>query len=157
VPSRTGICAVLFAASYLLVATVSAEAAVLSPREEAVVELINDVREAHRLPALSVGPRLTRAARAHSQAMLEQGVFTHGAFGERVRSFGVRFPLLGETIAWGTGWFGTPHGIVNGWLESPPHRALILDARFRVVGVGSRVGAFAGYERAAVVTADFGG
>ena len=156
-PSGTGFFAVLFAVSATLVATVSAEAALLSDREQALVERINDVRGEYGLSPLRADPKLTRAARAHSKMMLEQDVFTHGAFADRVRSFGVRFPLLAENIAWGNGPFGTPGSIVKAWMESPPHRANLLHPRFRVVGVGTPVGTFGGYPGAAVVTADFGG
>jgi uncharacterized protein YkwD len=141
----------------MLFPAVSAEAATLTVREEAIVERINDVRDAYGLRPLAVNPKLTRAARAHSSMMLEHDVFTHGAFAERLRSFGVRLPLLSENIAWGNGRYGTPRGIVTAWLNSPPHRANLLHPLFKVIGIGSRVGTFAGYRGAAVVTADFGG
>ena len=118
---------------------------------------INDIRDAHDLAPLGVNQTLTRAARAHSQMMLELDVFTHGAFGERLRSFGVRFPLIAENIAWGSGGLGTPRAIVTAWMNSPPHRANLLHPRFRMIGIATPVGTFAGYRGAAVVTADFGG
>jgi uncharacterized protein YkwD len=157
VPSRNRICAVLFALSLTLFATNSAQAAVASAREAAIVERINDVRGAHQLPPLGINGKLTRAARAHSRMMLEQDVFTHGAFDVRLRSFGVRFPLIAENIAWGTGSLGSPRAIVAAWMNSPPHRANLLHPRFRAIGIGTPVGNFGGYSGAAVVTADFGG
>lgn len=121
------------------------------------MDRINEVRAAYQLPPLGVDAKLTRAARAHSQMMLEQDVFTHGAFGSRLRSFGVRYPLLAENIAWGSGRLGTPRAIVAAWMASPPHRANLLHPGFRVIGIATPVGNFAGYRGAAVVTADFGG
>lgn len=121
------------------------------------MERINEVRDAYRLPPLAVDTKLTRAARAHSQMMLEQDVFTHGAFGARLRSYGVRYPLLAENLAWGSGRLGAPRAIVSAWMKSPPHRANLLQPDFRAIGIGSPVGTFAGYRGAAVVTADFGG
>ena len=148
----------LFAAIPAQAADVSARRAVdVSPREAAIVERINAVRETHRLAPLGVDLKLTRAARAHSRMMLEQDVFAHGAFDVRLRSFGVRFPLIAENLAWGTGSLGTPRAIVEAWMNSPPHRANLLHPRFRMIGIGTPVGNFAGYGGAAVVTADFGG
>ncbi len=155
-PKRTGICAVLCALSGLLLAA-PAGAADLSAREAAILARINDVRSAHRLPPLGVDVKLTKAARAHSQSLLQQDVFTHGAFDVRLRSFGVRFALIAENLAWGTGRLGSPRAIVAAWMSSPPHRANLLEPRFRMIGIGSPVGTFAGYTDAAVVTADFGG
>jgi uncharacterized protein YkwD len=43
---------------------------------------------------------------------------------------------LGEDIGWGTAQLGTPAAIVQSWMSSPPHRAVILGRRFREVGVG---------------------
>ena len=149
----------------MLFAAVSAQAADLfarraaeiTPREAAIVQRINVVRSTHRLAPLDVDVKLTRAARSHSQMMLEQDVFTHGAFDVRLRSFGVRFPLIAENLAWGSGPLGSPHAIVSAWMNSPPHRANLLHPRFRMIGIGTPVGNFAGYNGAAVVTADFGG
>ena len=141
----------------MLFAAFPAEAAEISPREAAILGRINEIRDAHRLQPLGVDLKLTKAARAHSQMMLAQDVFTHGAFDVRLRSFGVRYPLLAENLAWGTGPLGSPQAIVAAWMNSPPHRANLLHPRFRVVGIGTPVGNFGGYAGAAVVTADFGG
>ena len=39
-------------------------------------------------------------------------------------------------IAWGTGLLSSPVAIVDGWMHSPPHRAVILTPQFREIGVG---------------------
>ena len=132
-------------------------AADVSQREAAIVERINVVRSTHGMEPLGIDLKLTRAARSHSQMMLQQDVFTHGAFDVRLRSFGVRFPLIAENLAWGTGPLGSPRAIVTAWMNSPPHRANLLHPHLRMVGIGTPVGNFAGYTGAAVVTADFGG
>jgi uncharacterized protein YkwD len=44
--------------------------------------------------------------------------------------------LTAQNIGWGTGPNATPAGIVNAWMESPPHRRIILTAAYRDVGVG---------------------
>ena len=47
---------------------------------------------------------------------------------------------LGEDIGWGTYELATPAAIVRAWMESPPHRSIILNRRFREIGVGVAIG-----------------
>ena len=124
--------------------------ATLGPGELAVVKLINSFRARNGVPALLVGPALSRAAQAHSRDMARRGYFDHGAFATRLRSFGVRAPYVGENIAAGTRPL-TPSTIVRMWIQSPPHRENLLDRSFRRIGVG-----VAGASTR-LVTADFSG
>ena len=121
-----------------------------TPGELAVVRVINTFRRANGVPALRVGPALTRAARSHSVDMVRRGYFEHGAFVQRLRRFGVRAPYVGENLASGT----TPLGagaIVQMWIASPPHRQNLLDRGFRRIGVGLAGGG------TRLITADFAG
>jgi uncharacterized protein YkwD len=128
---------------------------VLSSKEESLVQAINQARQARGVPPLRVAGRLQRAARAHSRAMARNGSFTHGNWYRRLRRFGVKGRMLGETIAWGVGTDGTAPAIVATWLASPPHRATMLDRGFRRLGVGIAVGSMGGFPAATVATADF--
>ena len=47
---------------------------------------------------------------------------------------------VGEAIAWGCGGDGTPRAVLDSWLESPPHRAIVLGP-YRRAGIGLAVGA----------------
>jgi uncharacterized protein YkwD len=121
-----------------------------TPGELAVVRVINTFRRANGLPALRIGPALTRAARSHSVDMVRRGYFDHGPFVQRLRRFGVRAPYVGENLASGT----TPLGagaIVQMWIASPPHRQNLLDRSFRRIGVGVAGGT------TRLITADFAG
>jgi uncharacterized protein YkwD len=89
--------------------------------------------------------------------MIRTGSFVHGAFGTRMLQFQVQGSFAGENLAWGVGDRGTARGIVAAWLASPGHRANLLRASFRRVGVGDLVGTFRGFAGANVVTADFAG
>lgn len=129
----------------------------LTGKEAELLRALNDVRSDRRLTALRIGTRLQRAARAHSRAMVSSGSFGHGDWYRRLRSYGVRSRMLGETLAWGVGSKSTASAIVAAWLASPSHRATILTRGFRWVGVGVAVGTMAGYSGAHVVTADFAG
>jgi uncharacterized protein YkwD len=142
----------------------AASAAAPVTQERAVIRLVNAIRAEHGLPALRAAAPLTRAARGHSTDMGRGGYFSHvtrstgATFAERVRSQRpgqVRW--LGEVIGWGVGAPGTPAGLVEAWMNSAPHRATLLDRRFRRIGVGAWQGTFEGYAGATVFTANLAG
>ncbi len=152
---QLGTCFVVVFFALLLTGTVGAT--VQSQRESALVAAVNDVRAAHGLRPLAVDSRLARVARGHSVAMVRQNVFTHGAFGERIRRSGALGPRFAENLAWGTGPYAAATAIVRSWLGSPGHRANLLRPGFRRIGIGAVTGRFSGYSGATVVTADFAG
>ena len=115
-----------------------------------IVRAMNVVRARNGVPPLRVGRALTRAARAHSADMARRGYFDHGAFVQRLRSFGVRAPFIGENLASGPSPLSAA-AIVQMWIASPPHRQNLLDRGFRSIGVG-----VAG-SSTKLVTADFAG
>ena len=118
--------------------------------EDAVVRAMNVVRASNGVPPLRVGRALTRAARSHSVDMARRGYFDHRNFVQRLRSFGVRAPYIGENLASGTQPL-TAATIVQMWIASPPHRQNLLDPAFRRIGVGVAGGS------TKLVTADFAG
>jgi uncharacterized protein YkwD len=107
--------------------------------ENQVVALTNAQRKAHGCGALHVDNRLVQAARAHSTDMVRQGFFSHtGSNGSSfvAREIGAGYPRRGpsaENIAWG---YRTPNDVVTGWMNSPGHRANILNCGSIAVGVG---------------------
>ena len=54
----------------------------------------------------------------------------------RITSAGYRGRTTGENIRWGIGINATPARIVDGWMNSPGHRANILSSEFTQVGTG---------------------
>jgi uncharacterized protein YkwD len=140
--------AAVVAALVILPATASA-AITLTPKERRIVALINGIRADQGLAKLSVKPCLVRAARNHSAEMGARQYFAHDSYsGESfdrrlirlgyVRS-GYTFWKVGEDIAWGSGLYATPEVIVDGWMHSPTHRAVILTKSFRNIGIGVKV------------------
>ena len=112
---------------------------------------VNQVRHANGLRHLVRSRPLARAARAHTSAMVRGNFFAHGAFAQRVRHF-VPARTVGETLAMAGDC--SPANIVQMWMNSPPHRAVLLSGAFHRVGFGvrhGRLGSFSG----CVVTADF--
>src|SRR5438874_11600209 len=146
---------VVFVTVFLLfgVAT-TASAQGLTSSENSLLSVINSARTSRGLAPVRVDYRLVRTARGHSADMLRHQYFSHGAFTARVRASGAAGPVFGEDLAWGP---MSASWVVNQWLASPSHRAVLLRPGFRRVGIGAFQGTFAGKRGALVVTADFAG
>jgi|SRR4051812_28925718 uncharacterized protein YkwD len=84
------------------------------------------IRAGHNLTSFTANTQLRNAARARSSDMLANGYFEHDGLKEtwdaRIARY-LKAPLTGEDIAWGSGSYGTPEGIVSQWMHSPTHRA----------------------------------
>lgn len=127
--------------------------------------LVNQERSSRGLAPLALNRRLTRAATGHARDMVRRNYFSHdslggGDFVDRIRKTGYvtrhAFPSLGEDLAWGSGPLGTPRAIVQGWMESPGHRANILYRNFREAGIGVAFGDPGAGEEGATYALDFG-
>lgn len=126
----------------------------LTQNEQLLLDLVNKERVKRGLVKLRYNAKLTEAARAHSLEMGARQYFSHDsaggeAFSNRLVRYGYsptgcRFWKVGENIAYGTGLYSSPVYTVDAWMHSPAHRAVILTACFRDVGVGIGV-ADAGY------------
>jgi uncharacterized protein YkwD len=129
-------------------------------KERAIVRAINRQRGKHGLAKVRSSRRLARAADFHSWEMLVGDYFAHesrdgGPFDERVRRY-ADHKRLGETLAMLRGCGnGSARRVVQMWMNSDGHRAILLSSSFRRVGLGKRTGNLGG-NRACVVTADFG-
>jgi uncharacterized protein YkwD len=154
-PIKTKIVVALVAVFALLWPAAGGQARSLSGSEASLLRTINSVRTSHGLAPLRVDFRLVRAARGHSADMLRRQYFAHGSVARRARALGARGPVFGENLAWARGL--TAQWVVDKWLASPSHRAVLLRPGFRRVGIGILYGTFAGRGGAAVVTADFAG
>ena len=136
---------------------------------EAMLCLVNRERALHGEAQLTVSAQLLTAAQAHTESMVEGSYFEHvGPSGDtplaRMRAAG--YPAgstaafeVGENIAWGSLWLGSPRAIFDGWMNSPAHRANILDTRFRetAIGVSPRLPrSWAHGQGGAIYTQDFG-
>jgi uncharacterized protein YkwD len=129
-----------------------------SSSERVVFTLLNDIRRAHHLPPFTFNSALRSAAREHSSDMLARQYFDHDApnetFDHRIRRH-LNSPLVGENIAWGTGRYSTPQGLVSLWMHSAAHRRIILMRSLHRIGLGVAIGSFDGSPDAAMATADF--
>ena len=109
-----------------------------------ILQAVNAQRAARGLPALGLDPRLTAAADHLASAMLRSGTMSHGAdgltLGKRAERAGYPYRRLGENIATisATSPGDLAARFVEMWMNSPPHRANILEARFRDTGISVR-------------------
>ena len=103
-----------------------------------VVRLVNEICAQNGLNALTYDWELSRVAQYKSQDMKDNRYFSHtspvyGSPFQMIKSFGITYRTAGENIAMG---YATPQAVVNGWMNSPGHRANILNASFTRIGVG---------------------
>jgi uncharacterized protein YkwD len=139
----------------LLLPATAAQARGPNSPEASLLNTMNAVRESRGLPALRVDSHLVRAARGHSADMMRRQYFGHGSLAGRAVAAGAHGTLFGEDLAWANGL--AAQWVVDHWLASPSHRAVLLRRGFRRVGIGIAFGTFIGHGGAAVVTADFAG
>lgn len=113
--------------------------------ERSTLCLLNAERDRRGMRDLQVNFRLARAADRHVADMVEHRYFGHDSrngdsFSDRIRAAGylsrVGSWIVGENLAWGSGSMGSAEKIVEAWMDSPGHRANILNARYREIGIG---------------------
>ena len=110
----------------------------MSAYEKEVVRLVNEIRAENGLSALAENDALADVARLKSQDLHDLGYFDHqsptyGSPFEMMQQFGISYRTAGENIAYG---FATPAAVVEAWMNSPSHRANILNATYTELGVG---------------------
>lgn len=103
-----------------------------------VIRLINEERAGRGLAILTADARLMAAAQRHAGDMATHHFLGHtGSDGStpytRVREAGYQPLALGEVCGRGQ---RSPREIVDDWLASPGHRAVILGAIYTEIGVG---------------------
>lgn len=91
-------------------------------------------------PQLELAELITQVARAHSEAMRDQGFFGHngsdGGLGARLDAAGIPFRSAGENLAKLESVHDPAEQAHSRFMASPEHRDVILDSRFRLAGVG---------------------
>jgi uncharacterized protein YkwD len=123
----------------------------LDDARDATMCLVNRERTRRGLRALRTNGTLQSSASAYARDMVRREFFAHVSpsgetLTERIKDdtrylAQARGWQIGENLAWGTGTLATPGQIVAGWMASPPHRANILNAGFREMGMGIALGA----------------
>ena len=133
-----------------------------------VLAQLNAIRTAHGLVPLTLDPQLTAAATAHTSEMLNDGYFAHDShdgapFWSRLTAYTRAAPhggwSVGENLLWSAPDVDAPTALKL-WMASPEHRANILTAKWRQIGVAAihadtAPGTFGG-QPVTVITTDFG-
>ena len=118
---------------------------VRSDLEASMLEMINKERRAAGLHPLKADPQETLVARAHSKDMFVRGYFAHvnpegkTPF-DRMKAAQVKFKTAGENLALAQ----TLEIAHTNLMNSPGHRANILNPKFNRVGIGIQDGGFYG-------------
>ncbi|MEX2541481.1 MAG: CAP domain-containing protein [Trueperaceae bacterium] len=118
------------------------------PAEAALLVTTNEARARHGLPPLGHDEGLARAARAHAIEMANLAYFSHSSpspesssLSRRLARAGVPSVTAGENLALLRGPQDVATAAVQGWLESPGHRAALLHTGYTHVGFGVATGA----------------
>ena len=138
----------------------------LTDPEKRSLDLHNATRAKNGLPAFCVHPILQKAARAHSQDMINKDYFSHTSpSGEtssaRLKRYGYtpisgRYWTVGENIAYNhkTG-VASADAVHSQWMNSTGHRSNILNSKFKQIGIGAVYGDYKG-SNVTMWTANFG-
>jgi uncharacterized protein YkwD len=136
--------------------------------ESGLLQQLNAVRADHGLATLRTNPRLAAAAAQHAREMAADGYFEHSSadgtsFADRIAhwypSDGYSRWSVGENLLWSSPSVDST-GAIDLWMHSAPHRANILDARWREIGIAAvhvaSAGGTFGRRPVTIVTTDFG-
>jgi uncharacterized protein YkwD len=107
-----------------------------------VLQLVNQQRSANGCGPVKLNTQLQTAAQRQSDDMAARNFFSHtnpdGAGPQqRIEAAGYKWSTWGENIARGQ---ATPSSVMDSWMNSPGHRANILNCAFTELGVGVHTG-----------------
>lgn len=106
--------------------------------ENQVIQLTNQERAKNGIKALTPNWELSRVARYKAVDMRDKNYFSHTSptYGDpftMMKNFGIAYRAAAENIAAGQ---TSPQEVVRAWMNSPGHRANILNSTYTQIGVG---------------------
>lgn len=124
----------------------------LSPSEltrDGVIAETNKQRELNGEVALRMNEKLNLAAKAKLDDMFRQQYFEHESPDGKnpadvISAAGYEFLVVGENLALGN--YKDDVALVEAWMNSPGHRANIVDGKFNEIGVAVGKGTYEGKE-----------
>ena len=125
---------------------IDSDSAVNIPKS-GIIASTNQERLSAGLRPLAEDPLLARAADQKLADMIKSNYFAHvspqGAGPDAwVKKEGYRYILVGENLAMGN--FKDAEDLIRAWMESPGHRANIMNPKYREIGVAARKGTIDG-------------
>lgn len=117
--------------------TTSANHTSLTAEEQKMLSLINNERKKLKLHELKINMSLTKIARLKAKDMIDKNYFDHhsptyGSPSEMVMQFGISYQRLGENLAGAQ----TVEKAHTNLMNSPGHRANILNREYTEIGIG---------------------
>jgi uncharacterized protein YkwD len=136
--------------------------------DSGVLQQLNQIRVLHRLAPLRLSAPLYASAAQHTLEMGQKGYFEHESadgtlFWKRIAhwygSNGFGYWSVGENLLWSSPDVD-PTQAMQLWMNSPDHRANILNPRWREIGISavhfaSAAGVYDG-RAVTIITTDFG-
>ncbi|HVM58940.1 MAG TPA: CAP domain-containing protein [Candidatus Paceibacterota bacterium] len=121
--------------------------------ESALVGLANGDRTSYHAGTLTVNPTLVAAAQAKADDMAQKGYFAHTSPDGKdpwywFQKAGYSFSYAGENLALD---FSDSQDVETAWMNSPEHRANLLNPHFTEIGIATAQGTYAGHETTFVV------
>ncbi len=115
--------------------------------KDGALKQTNIQRKAYGLPLLKENAKLDASAREKARDMFEKQYFAHYSplgtdVEDLITSVEYDFIAIGENLALGN--FQNDKSLVQGWMDSPGHRANILNAGYQEIGVAVAKGIFEG-------------
>ena len=106
--------------------------------ETKILTLVNDIRVKNNVEKLQLDPELTQIAIIKTKDMVKNNYFEHysplyGNPWDLATLFDYEYNCFGENIARN---YTSPEETVNAWMNSPNHRANILNSSYTYMGVG---------------------
>jgi hypothetical protein len=122
-----------------------------------IIVLTNDSRQSFNLKALAESSILDKAAQAKADDMLAKGYFAHTTPDGKtpwdfITGAGYNYMMAGENLAVN---FTEAENVETAWMNSPGHRANILNKNFEDIGIGISQGIYQGHT-AIFVVQEFG-
>jgi len=114
---------------------------------EKILEATNRERVSTGLKPITAEKRLNDAASEKINDMIAKNYFAHISPGGKgvdgwVKEAGYRYILIGENLAMGN--FTDEEDLVAAWMNSPGHRANILNPKFTEIGIAAKKGTVEG-------------
>ncbi|OGZ33490.1 MAG: hypothetical protein A2174_03245 [Candidatus Portnoybacteria bacterium RBG_13_41_18] len=114
-----------------------------------VLKWTNSERARNNLPPLSENTKLNSSATIKAQDMLKNQYFEHVSpsgvgLADLAKKVSYNYIYIGENLAWGN--FESEELLVREWMNSPGHRANILNDKYNEIGIAVLRGTYEGKE-----------
>jgi uncharacterized protein YkwD len=116
----------------LLIAVLLPAAPAAANAQRDAIDQLNKIRRAHGLTALRPSRSLHHSSTRYASHIVSTGYFGHESRIAASSAFG----RVGETLEMHSGWQPDPSLAIDGWMNSPTHRAVLLSSQFKWVGMG---------------------